>query len=137
MTVGVLFVSFFILVLIGIPIAIALGIASLVTIILSTNLQTNIVIQNGFYSLDDFPLLAIPLFITAGVLMGSGGISKRLLNLANVLIGYVASGLAAVTVLASMFFAAISCSGPVTVAVIWSFIFSYMKINYFFLVFVI
>lgn len=129
MTVGVLFVSFFILVLLGIPIAIALGIASLVTIILSTSLQTNIVIQNGFYSLDDFPLLAIPLFITAGVLMGSGGISKRLLNLANVLIGYVAGGLAMVTVLASMFFAAISGSGPATVAAIGSFMIPDMKKN--------
>src|SRR5699024_10790602 len=117
------------LVLIGIPIAIALGIASLVTIILSTSLQTNIVIQNGFYSLDDFPLLAIPLFITAGVLMGSGGISKRLLNLANVLIGYVAGGLAMVTVLASMFFAAISGSGPATVAAIGSFMIPDMKKN--------
>jgi len=129
MTVGILFGSFFILMLIGIPIAIALGISSLITIFFATTLDTNIIIQNGFYSLNDFPLLAIPLFIAAGVLMGSGGISKRLLNLANVLIGYIAGGLAAVTVLASMFFAAISGSGPATVAAIGSFMIPDMKKN--------
>ena len=129
MTVAILFGSFFLLMLIGVPIAISLGISSLVTIILGTNLQTNIIIQNGFYSLNDFTLLAIPLFITAGVLMGNGGISKRLLNLANVLIGYIAGGLAMVTVLASMFFAAISGSGPATVAAIGSFMIPDMKKN--------
>lgn len=129
MTVAILFGSFFLLMLIGVPIAISLGISSLITIILGTNLQTNIIIQNGFYSLNDFTLLAIPLFITAGVLMGSGGISKRLLNLANVLIGYIAGGLAMVTVLASMFFAAISGSGPATVAAIGSFMIPDMKKN--------
>src|SRR5690625_5192587 len=129
MTVAILFISFILLMLIGVPIAVSLGISALVTIILATDLQTNIIIQNGFYSLSDFTLLAIPLFIAAGVLMGSGGLSKRLVKLADVLIGYVAGGLAMATVLASMFFSAISGSGPATVAAIGSFMIPDMKKN--------
>src|SRR5699024_1052728 len=66
-------------------------------------------------------------FILAGVLMSYGGISRRLLNLASVLIGFITGGLAMVTVLASMFFAAISGSGPATVAAIGSFMIPSMR----------
>src|SRR5699024_9015952 len=77
--------------------------------------------------LDSFPLMAIPFFILAGLLMGSGGISKRLLNFADALIGFVTGGLAMVTVMACMFFSAISGSGPATVASIGSFMIPAMK----------
>src|SRR5690625_1084434 len=127
MTVALLFISFFLLMIIGVPIALSLGIASLVTMIFATENSPTIIIQQAFTSLDSFPLMAIPLFILAGVLMSTGGISERLLNLANVLIGFVAGGLAMVTVLASMFFAAISGSGPATVAAIGSFMIPSMK----------
>lgn len=127
MTVAILFISFFLLMFIGVPIALSLGIASLVTIVLATNNSPTIIIQQSFTSLDSFPLMAIPLFILAGVLMSTGGISQRLLNLANVLIGFVAGGLAMVTVLASMFFAAISGSGPATVAAIGTFMIPSMR----------
>src|SRR5690625_5344261 len=73
--------------------------------------------------------MAIPFFILAGVLMSHGGISRRLLKLAKVLIGFISGGLAMVTVLASMFFAAISGSGPATVAAIGSFMIPSMKEN--------
>ncbi|MEI3605765.1 TRAP transporter large permease [Pseudogracilibacillus sp. SE30717A] len=127
MTVAILFGSFFILMFIGVPIALSLGLASLLTMFFATNSSPSAIIQKAFTSLDSFPLMAIPFFILAGVLMSHGGISKRLLNLASVLIGFITGGLAMVTVLASMFFAAISGSGPATVAAIGSFMIPSMK----------
>lgn len=121
MTVAILFGGFFFLLLIGVPIALSLGMSSLLTIVFATNMSPSVIVQKAFTSMDSFPLMAIPFFILAGVLMSKGGISKRLLNLANVLVGYVTGGLAMVTVVASMFFAAISGSGPATVAAIGSF----------------
>lgn len=121
MTVAILFISFFVLMLVGVPIAISLGASALFTMVFATNLPTTSIVQQAFTSLDSFSLLAIPLFILAGVLMGKGGVSKRLLHLADVLVGYLTGGLAIGTVLASMFFAAISGSGPATVAAIGSF----------------
>src|SRR5690625_2831751 len=103
MTVAILFGSFFALMFIGVPIALALGLSSLVTMVIATNSSPSIIIQKAFTSLDSFQLMAIPFFILAGVLMSHGGISKRLLNLATVLIGFISGGLAMVTVLASMF----------------------------------
>ena len=129
MTVAILFGSFFVLMFIGVPIALSLGLSSLVTMALATNSSPSVIIQKAFTSLDSFQLMAIPFFILAGVLMSHGGISKRLLNLATVLIGFVTGGLAMVTVLASMFFAAISGSGPATVAAIGSFMIPSMKEN--------
>ncbi|MBO1004409.1 TRAP transporter large permease [Pseudogracilibacillus auburnensis] len=121
MTIAILFISFFVLMLIGVPIAISLGASTLFTMIFATKLPLGSIVQQAFTSLDSFSLLAIPLFILAGVLMGQGGVSKRLLRLAEVLVGYLVGGLAIGTVLASMFFAAISGSGPATVAAIGSF----------------
>src|SRR5690625_165612 len=121
MTIAVLFISFFVLMLIGVPIAISLGASALFTMVTVTNLPLGSIVQQAFTSLDSFSLLAIPLFILAGVLMGQGGVSKRLLKLADVLVGFLVGGLAIGTVLASMFFAAISGSGPATVAAIGSF----------------
>ena len=69
---------------------------------------------------DKFPLMAVPFFVVAGYLMEYGGISKRLINFASNLIGHVTGGFACVTILACMFFAAMSGSGPATVAAIGS-----------------
>src|SRR5699024_5477197 len=129
MTVGILFGTFFLLMFIGVPIALSLGLASLVTMVFATDSSPSVIIQKAFTSLDSFPLMAIPFFILAGVLMSYGGISRRLLHLATVLIGFISGGLAMVTVLASMFFAAISGSGPATVAAIGSFMIPSMRDN--------
>lgn len=127
MTVAILFISFFILMFIGVPIAISLGISSLATIMFATSLPTSTFVQKAFASLDSFPLLAIPFFILAGVIMTEGGMSKRLLDLASVLVGYLVGGLAMVSVVASMFFAALSGSGPATVAAVGSIMIPSMK----------
>src|SRR5690625_3001694 len=120
MTILTLFISFFLLMFIGVTIAIAIGLSTFITMVFTTNLKINLIIQQAFSSLDSFSLLALPLFILAGVIMQHGGISKRLLDFADVLVGYLTGGLAMVTVLASMFFASISGSGPATVSAIGS-----------------
>ncbi|WNS76607.1 TRAP transporter large permease [Bacillus sp. DTU_2020_1000418_1_SI_GHA_SEK_038] len=127
MTVAVLFISLFVFLLIGVPIAISLGASALITIYFTTTLPLTIMTQKAFTSLDSFPLLAVPFFMLAGVLMGKGGVSKRLLNLATILVGWMIGGLAMVTIVSCMFFAAISGSGPATVAAIGSFMIPSMK----------
>jgi C4-dicarboxylate transporter DctM subunit len=128
MTTIFLFAVLFLLIFLSVPIGIAIGIATVVTIVLfSDNIPLLTIAQKVFTSLDSFPIMAIPFFMLAGILMGKGGISKRLLNLAGSLIGFVKGGLAMMTVLACMFFSAISGSGPATVAAIGSFVIPAMK----------
>lgn len=121
MTIGLLFGTLFVCLLIGVPIAISLGVSSLVAIYFGSTLPLSIITQKAFTSLDSFPLLAIPFFMLAGILMGKGGVSKRLLALATTMVGWMTGGLSMVTIVACMFFAAISGSGPATVAAIGGF----------------
>lgn len=121
MTIALLFGTLFVCLLIGVPIAIALGVSALTAIYFGTTMPLSIITQKAFTSLDSFPLLAIPFFMLAGVLMGKGGVSKRLLNLASAMVGWMTGGLSMVTIVACMFFAAISGSGPATVAAIGGF----------------
>lgn len=127
MTITILFGSLFLLILLSVPIGIAIGISSMLTIFIVGTVDISMLIQKLFTSLDSFPLLAIPLFMFAGLLMGKGGISDRILTLANQLVGWLAGGLAMVTIVASTFFAALSGSGPATVAAIGSFMIPEMK----------
>lgn len=121
MTIALLFGTLFVCLLIGVPIAIALGVSALTAIYFGTTLPLSIITQKAFTSLDSFPLLAIPFFMLAGILMGKGGVSKRLLAFASALVGWMTGGLGMVTIVACMFFAAISGSGPATVAAIGGF----------------
>lgn len=128
MTIAVLFGSLLILIFLSVPIGISIGVATLLTIVFTTdNINVGTIAQKSFTALDSFPLMAIPFFILAGVLMGKGGVSKRLLDFAGSLVGFMTGGLAMVTVLACMFFAAISGSGPATVAAIGSFMIPAMR----------
>lgn len=104
----------------GFPIAIATGLATGLTMALFTDLPLQIIAQKAVTGLESFPLLAIPFFMYAGNLMGAGGISRRLADFAESIVGSLAGGLALVTVLASTFFAAISGSAPATVSAIGS-----------------
>ncbi|MBM7649422.1 C4-dicarboxylate transporter DctM subunit [Bacillus ectoiniformans] len=122
-----LFGTMFLCLLIGVPIAFSIGAAALVTMYFVSDLPLNIITQKAFTSLDSFPLLAIPFFMLAGILMGKGGVSRRLLDLASALVGWMVGGLAMVTVVSCMFFAAISGSGPATVAAIGSFMMPAMR----------
>jgi len=113
--VSIFFLSAAIMMIIGIPISITIGGASLIYILM-TGIQPMIIIQRLFSGVNVASLLAIPFFILAGDLMNNGGIAKRLVRFANVFVGGYTGGLAIVTVMGCMFFAAISGSGVATAA---------------------
>ena len=123
-----LILGLFILVMINVPIAIALGAVALVGMVLSKGTDS---IYNAALTMFDaatsFPLLAIPLFILAGALMNTTSISRRLISLTSALIGFVRGGLAMVNVGVSMFFAEISGSAVADVAAIGSVLIPAMK----------
>ncbi|RKL64402.1 TRAP transporter large permease [Thermoanaerobacteraceae bacterium SP2] len=107
---GVLILEFLILIIFGIPIAFALGIAALVAIVNSGAFSPVVMVQRMTNGINSFTLVAVPLFIVAGRLAGETGLAKRLVRLATTLVGHVPGGLSLVTVLASMFFGGISGS---------------------------
>lgn len=118
MTTAVLFGSFAILLILSVPIGIAIGVATLITIIYSGSLPLEFLAKELITSVDSFPLMAVPFFILAGEIMGKGGISQRLFGVAGAMVGNKTGGLAIATIITCMFFAAISGSGPATVAAI-------------------
>ncbi|WP_153721701.1 TRAP transporter large permease [Sporosarcina cascadiensis] len=119
MTAIILFGLFFILVMLRMPIAVALAISSIVVLFTGSGLfGLELVADIMYTSVAKFTLLAIPFFILAGVIMEHAGISKRLIDFAQALVGHRKSGIIFVTVMTAIFFAAISGSGPATVAAI-------------------
>ncbi len=113
-----LFASFFILLLIGVPIAISLGVASMISLLFFSHVPLMVLVQKTFGGVDSFTLLAIPLFILAGNIMSSGGVSTRLVELASCGFGRYNGGLSQVLTAACTFFGAISGSAPATAAAI-------------------
>ncbi|MEH6576828.1 MAG: TRAP transporter large permease [Amphritea sp.] len=113
----VLFGSFLVLLVMGAPVTVSLGVAALVSFLYLDQNPIKFV-QIAFTSVGSFPLMALPSFILAGALMEAAGISKRLVNLAESFAGPVTGGISAATVLACMFFGAISGSGPATTAAV-------------------
>ncbi|MFI3173848.1 MAG: TRAP transporter large permease [Bacillota bacterium] len=118
MTSFVIFGSLALFLILGVPVGFSLGFASLAYILYTGQLTYGFIAQNMVTAADSFPIMAIPFFVFAGELMGGGGISKRLLDVANVFFGRITGGMAIVTVVVCMFFAAISGSGPATVAAV-------------------
>ena len=115
-----LFVAFGLLVVIGVPVAISLGLSAMIALLMHSHVPIMILVQKAFSSLDTFTLMAIPFFILAGNMMSSGGVSKRLVDLASCGFGRYTGGLAHVVTAACTFFGAISGSGPATTAAIGS-----------------
>ena len=111
----IIFGVFFALVFLNIPIAVSLGISTILAMI-AGDFPMTIIPHIMYASIAKFSLLAIPFFILAGVIMDYAGISRRLINLAQAFVGHTKSGLISVVVIVSCFFAAISGSGPATVA---------------------
>ncbi|MEO4054429.1 TRAP transporter large permease [Solibacillus sp. CAU 1738] len=119
MTALLLFGSFILLVFLRVPIAASLAVASIIVMFISNGLAGFEAVTDIMYtSVAKFTLLAIPFFILAGVIMDHIGISKRLIDFAQTLVGHRKGGIVLVTVLVAIFFAAISGSGPATVAAI-------------------
>jgi len=100
------------------PIAIAIGVASILSIIVQGDFPLMIVVQRMFGGADSFHLLAVPLFMFVGVIMEAGGISRRIIDFANALVGWLPGGLAAVAIVSAMFFAGISGSAAADTAAV-------------------
>lgn len=103
----------------GLPIAYALLLASAVFVLLFDHgLSIGMMAHTLTTANDSFPILAVPFFILAGIIMGRGGISKRLFGVATTWVGHLPGGIGVAAVLTAMFFSAISGSGPATVAAV-------------------
>jgi C4-dicarboxylate transporter, DctM subunit len=113
-------VCFGVLLFLGLPIAVILGVTTLVSLVFFSSTPLTIITQQLFNALDQFVLLAIPFFILAGAVMTRGGIARRLIAFVNALVGWFPGGLAMAGILACIFFAAISGSSPATVVAIGS-----------------
>ncbi|MCP4020429.1 MAG: TRAP transporter large permease subunit [Desulfobacteraceae bacterium] len=113
-------ICFFTLLILGVPIAVILGITTTVSLVFFSDTPLHIITQQLFNALDKFVLLAIPFFILAGAIMTRGGIARKLIAFVNALVGWFPGGLAVAGVLACIFFAAISGSSPATVVAIGS-----------------
>lgn len=118
MTVVLLFGLFIAFFLLNIPIAISLAISTIVVIATTENFNMIMLTQRMFAGLNSAPLMAIPGFVLAGVLMARGGVSKYLIESLRSWIGHLPGGLSVVTILSCMIFAAISGSSPATAAAI-------------------
>ncbi|MDA3950845.1 MAG: TRAP transporter large permease [Spirochaeta sp.] len=116
---AILFLSFFVLLLLGLPVALAIGVSSLAAL-LSEGVPLMLMTQRMFSGTDSFALIAVPFFILAGDLMAAGKVSKTLVDFADAVFGFLKGGLSIVSVLAGMFFAAISGSGAATTAAVGS-----------------
>ncbi|MAE04055.1 TRAP transporter large permease subunit [Porticoccaceae bacterium] len=120
MTAAFLLLVLFLLLLIGVPVAISLGFASITTMILFGNQSLLSLAQKFFHTMQVYPLLAVPFFILAGAFMTTGGVAKRMIDFANAIVGHYRGGLAMAALLASAFFAAVSGSAPATVVAVGS-----------------
>lgn len=115
------------LLLIGIPIAFALGGAALAYLLLKGGLSLTLLVQTTFAGMASFPLLAIPLFMLAGALMNKSGITRDLVRFARLLLGSISGGLGLATILACAIFAAISGSAVATAVAVGSVMLPAMK----------
>lgn len=120
MTILFLFVLLFALMLIGVPVAISLGLSSALTIMLFSPDSPRSLAIKMFETSEHSTLLAIPFFLIAGAFMTTGGVAQRLIDFANACVGHIRGGLAIGSVLACMLFAALSGSSPATVAAVGS-----------------
>ena len=115
-----LLIALFVFLLIGVPVAVSLGLASITTMLLFGNQSLLSLGQKFFHTMHVYPLLAVPFFILAGAFMTTGGVAKRMIAFANALVGHFRGGLAMAALLACAFFAAVSGSSPATVVAVGS-----------------
>jgi len=123
----ILLIALLVLFAINTPIAIAIGASSVLAILLQGDFPLMMVAQRMFSGTDSFHLMAVPLFMFAGVLMEAGGISRRIIDFANALVGWLPGGLAAVTIVSAMFFAGISGSAAADAAAVGAILIPAMK----------
>ncbi len=106
---SILMITFLALLFLGCPIAVGMCFSSFVALFAgNTTVPLTVVPQRMFVTIDSFSMMAIPLFILAGELMNSAGITRRIVNFCSALVGHIRGGLAHVNIMASMLFAGIS-----------------------------
>ena len=127
MTIAWMLALFFVLMGLGMPIGFCLGLAAIAKVFLDGQVPVLILAQQVYEALDNFSLLAIPLFVLAGELMGVAGITERLVNLSRALIGHFRGGLAQANILTNMFMGAISGSALADLTAIGSMMIPAMK----------
>jgi len=115
-----LLAALFVLLFIGVPVAVSLGLASVLTMLIFGDQSLVSLSQKFFHTMQVYPLLAVPFFILAGTFMTTGGVARRMVAFANALVGHFRGGLAMAALLASAFFAAVSGSAPATVVAVGS-----------------
>lgn len=116
MTLAILGLSFLILTLIGLPIAFAVGVSSVIATFLLSGVDNATIVQRMLTAINTFPLLAVIFFVFAGVLMARGGIARRLVMMAEVLVGWLPGSLAQIVCVASMFFGGVTGSAVAEVS---------------------
>jgi C4-dicarboxylate transporter DctM subunit len=116
-----------IMLLVGVPIGFAIGGATMISMFYCTDLNMVISAQYCYSGISSFTVMAIPFFMLAGLLMSSGGIAKRIVNVASALIDFVTGALGCVTILSCMFFGALSGSGMATASAIGGMMIPEMK----------
>lgn len=128
----ILFIAFAVCLVIGVPVSISLGVASLCSVVFGgLSASSTVIAQRIFGGLQSTSIMAIAFFVLAGNLMTRGGISKRIVNFANCLVGNVRGGMSLALVLACAFFAALSGSAPATVIAIGTMLYGDMvKLGY-------
>ena len=120
MNTAILFITLFVLMALGTPVAIALGLSSLATILLVGQDSLASLTIKIFETSEHYTLLSIPFFVLAGALMSTGGVAKRMVAFAIAAVGHMRGGLAIASVLACTLFAAVSGSSPATVVAVGS-----------------
>jgi C4-dicarboxylate transporter DctM subunit len=120
LTAAFLLTALFVLLFVGVPVAVSLGLASVLTMLLFGDQTLLSSSQKFFHTMQVYPLLAVPFFILAGTFMTTGGVARRMVAFANALVGHFRGGLAMAALLASAFFAAVSGSAPATVVAVGS-----------------
>ncbi len=116
----ILFCIFLVLLVVGVPLGIGMGISTVGALVINGNFPLTVVAHKMVNAVNSFPLVAVPLFILTGALAGEGSIAVRLVRFADVLFGHIRGGLGHVTVASSMFFGGISGSSVADVAAIGS-----------------
>lgn len=127
MTTEILIFTLVVLFAINTPIAIAIGAASVIAVLVQGDFDLMMVVQRMYGGTDSFHLMAVPLFMFTGTIMEAGGISRRIIDFANALVGWLPGGLAAVTIVSAMFFAGISGSAAADAAAVGAILIPAMK----------
>ncbi|RKL61837.1 TRAP transporter large permease [Thermoanaerobacteraceae bacterium SP2] len=110
MTIAVLTISFLILIVLGVPIAISMVLSTMISLLTIGNLPLQILVQRMIAGINSFPLLAIPFFILAGEILEKGGASKSLVDFSNALVGRIRGGLAMIAIVGEIFLSGVSGS---------------------------